>query len=195
MFPLTVLEKTGRGELAAYDIYSRLLKDRIIFLGEEITEDVAACIVAQFLHLGSKKEDIHFYIMSPGGSISAGLAIYDTMQFVDCTVSTYCIGEASSMAAILLAAGSSGRRFALPTSRIMIHQPWSFVGAVDAKDLEISSREMARVKKTVYERLSHHTGRSIKQIEKDCDRDCYMTPMDAKRYGIIDSVIEKSRDR
>lgn len=191
MFPLTVLEKSARGEIAAFDIYSRLLKDRIVFLGEEITDNVATCVIAQLLHLSfaSKKEDIHFYIMSPGGSVSAGLAIYDTMQYIPQDVATYCLGEASSMGAFLLASGAKNKRYALPSARIMIHQPWTALPALDAKSLEIEAKEMSRIKDLVYERLSLHTGKPKRQIEKDCDRDNYMSVDEARRYGIIDQVL------
>lgn len=192
--PVTILEKTSNGEIAAYDIYSRLLKDRIIFLGEEITNETASCIIAQLLHLSFScpKKDIHFYIMSPGGEISPGLAIYDTMQFIRNDVATYCVGEASSMGAVLLAAGAKGKRFSLPSSRIMLHQPWTITGSSDARDLEIMSMEMNRSKKLIYQRLHKHTGRSMEELEKDCDRDFYMSANEAKTYGIVDAILEKA---
>lgn len=184
-----VIEKDGRGE-RAYDIYSRLLKDRIIFIGEEITDHLASLVIAQmlFLQLEEKDQDIHLYVNSPGGSITAGLAIYDTMRYVNNDVATYCIGQASSMAAVLLAAGAKEKRFALPHSRIMLHQPWGGVQG-QAADISIQAREIDRLKKVLNDILVEHTGQSIKQIEKDTDRDFFMTPEEAKEYGIIDMVL------
>lgn len=184
-----VIEKDGRGE-RAYDIYSRLLKDRIIFIGEEVTDHLASLVIAQmlFLQLEEKEQDIHLYVNSPGGSITAGLAIYDTMRYVNNNVATYCIGQATSMAAVLLAAGTKEKRFALPHSRIMLHQPWGGVQG-HAADISIQAKEIDRLKKVLNDILVEHTGQSIKQIEKDTDRDFFMTPLEAKEYGIIDMVL------
>jgi len=187
----TVLEKTHYGE-RAYDIYSRLLKDRIIFIGGPIDDAVANLVIAQLLFLDNEnpKSDIQLYINSPGGVVTAGLAIYDTMQYVKADISTICIGQAASAAAILLAAGQKGKRFALPNSRVMIHQ---VMGGAEgqAKDVEIQSKEIIRVKKNVDEILAKHTSKPISQIEKDTDRDFYMSATEAKKYGIIDEVIKK----
>ena len=184
-----VIERDGRGE-RAYDIYSRLLKDRIIFVGEEITDHLASLVIAQmlFLQLEEKDQDIHLYINSPGGSITAGLAIYDTMRYVNNDVATYCIGQASSMAAVLLAAGARGKRFALPHSRIMLHQPWGGVQG-QATDISIQANEIIRLKKVLNEILAEHTGQPLKRIEKDTDRDFFMSAEEAREYGIIDSVL------
>ena len=186
----TVLEKTHYGE-RAYDIYSRLLKDRIIFIGGPIDDAVANLVIAQLLFLDNEnpKSDIQLYINSPGGVVTAGLAIYDTMQYVKADISTICIGQAASAAAILLAAGQKGKRFALPNSRVMIHQ---VMGGAEgqAKDVEIQSKEIIRVKKNVDEILAKHTAKPIRQIEKDTDRDFYMSATEAKKYGIIDEVIK-----
>lgn len=194
MLPVTILEKTSRGEVAAYDIYSRLLKDRIIFIGEEITGEVATCVIAQLLHLSfsGPKKDIHFYIMSPGGSVSAGLAIYDTMQYIGNDVATYCIGEAASMGAFLLASGAKNKRYALPSSRIMLHQPWGAVES-DARDINIYAQEISRQKQMLYERLAKHTGQDPKKLEEDLDRDKYIGAQEALQYGIVDHVIFKTR--
>lgn len=186
-----VIEQTGRGE-RSYDIYSRLLKDRIVFLGTEIDDSVANIVTAQLLFLESDdpEKDIHLYINSPGGQITSGLAIYDTMQYVAPDVSTVCIGQAASMGAVLLAAGTKGKRFALPHARIMIHQPLGgFQG--QASDVEIQAKEMARVKKAMNEILSRHTGQDVKKIEKDSDRDFFMTAAEALEYGLIDKVVEQ----
>ncbi|QIV79338.1 ATP-dependent Clp endopeptidase proteolytic subunit ClpP [Fervidobacterium pennivorans subsp. shakshaketiis] len=184
-----VIETTGRYE-RAYDIYSRLLKDRIIFLGSAIDDHVANLVVAQLLFLEAENpdKDIQLYINSPGGLVTAGLAIYDTMQYVKCDVATICIGQAASMAAVLLAAGAKGKRFALPNSRIMIHQP---LGGAEgtAKDVEILTKELLRIKHLINEILSKHTGQPIEKIEKDTDRDFFMSAQEAKEYGIIDRVI------
>lgn len=185
-----VIEQTGRGE-RSYDIYSRLLKERIVFLGTEVDDLVANLVVAQLLFLDSEdhEKDIFLYINSPGGSISAGLAIYDTMNHVKADVATVCVGQAASMGAILLAGGTKGKRSALPHSRIMIHQPLGgFKG--QASDVEIQAREMLRIKQEVNRILSSHTGKDIKQIEADSDRDFFMTAVEAKEYGIIDEVHE-----
>ncbi|WP_232218230.1 MULTISPECIES: ATP-dependent Clp endopeptidase proteolytic subunit ClpP [Thermosipho] len=189
-----VVENTGKYE-RAYDIYSRLLKDRIIFLGSAIDDHVANLIVAQLLFLEAEDpdKDIQLYINSPGGSVSAGLAIYDTMQYVKCDVVTICIGQAASMGAVLLAGGAKGKRFSLPNSRIMIHQP---LGGAEgpAKDVEIMTRELLRIKNKINEILSFHTGQPIERLEKDTDRDFFMTPEEALEYGLIDKVI-KPEDR
>ena len=186
-----VVEKTARGE-RSYDIYSRLLKDRIIFLGGAVTEDLATTIVAQmlFLQLQGDKEEINLYIMSPGGSVTSGLAIYDTMQHISCDVATFCIGQAASMGAFLLAAGTKGKRHALPSSRIMIHQPWGGAHG-DAVDLEIQAKEITTLKKMLNRRLATHTGKTLKQLEKDCDRDHYLSAEEAKDYGLIDTILNK----
>ena len=186
-----VIEQVGRGE-RAYDIYSRLLKDRIIFVGGPINDVLANTVVAQLLHLENEdaSKDIYMYINSPGGSISSGLAIYDTMQYIQPAVSTICIGMAASMGAVLLAAGSPGKRTALPNSRIMIHQPWG--GAQGrAADIEIQANEIIYLKGRMNDILHHHTGRTIKQIEQDTDRDYFLSAPDAKQYGLIDEVIER----
>ncbi|RME20962.1 MAG: ATP-dependent Clp endopeptidase proteolytic subunit ClpP [Deltaproteobacteria bacterium] len=184
-----VVEQSHRGE-RAYDIYSRLLKDRIIFVGSEITDDMANLVIAQMLFLESEdpEKDINLYINSPGGSVSAGLAIYDTMQYVKSPVSTICIGQAASMAAILLAAGKKGRRYALPNARIMIHQPIAgFHG--QASDIEIQSREILRLKETLNKILAEHTGQKLDKITRDTDRDYYMTAQEAVEYGIVDEMV------
>ncbi len=186
-----VIEQDGRGE-RAFDIYSRLLKDRIVFLGVAIDDDVANLVVAQLLYLESEDPDkeIHFYINSPGGLVSAGLAIYDTMQYIKAPVSTYCMGQAASMAAILLAAGQKGKRYALPHARILIHQPMGgFSG--QATDVEIQAREMLRLKHELNEILTRHTNQPIDRIERDTDRDYYMSGEQASEYGLIDAVIQK----
>lgn len=184
-----VIETTGRYE-RAYDIYSRLLKDRIIFLGSAIDDHVANLVVAQLLFLEAENpdKDIQLYINSPGGLVTAGLAIYDTMQYVKCDVATICVGQAASMGAVLLAAGAKGKRFALPNSRIMIHQP---LGGAEgsAKDVEILTKELLRIKRLINEILSKHTGQDIERIEKDTDRDFFMSAQEAQEYGIIDKVI------
>src|ERR1700736_1104545 len=184
-----VVESTGRGE-RSYDIYSRLLKDRIVFLGGQVTDDLANLITAQLLFLESEDPDreVNMYINSPGGSVTAGLAIYDTMQFVKPPVSTLCVGQAASMGSFLLAAGAKGRRYALPHSRILIHQlSGGFEG--QAADIEIQAREALRQKEILNEVLARHTGKSVKQIEKDTDRDNFMSATQAVEYGLIDEVI------
>lgn len=185
-----VIEQTPRGERTS-DIYSRLLKDNIIFLGTEINDMVANLIVAQLLFLESEDPDreISLYINSPGGSVTAGLAIYDTMQFVRCPVTTFCVGQCASMAAVLLAAGTSGRRFALPNSRILIHQPHGGASG-QASDIKIQAEEILRMRERLNEILSLHTGKTMEQIEKDVDRDRIMSAMQAKEYGILDQVIK-----
>lgn len=186
-----VVEQTGRGE-RSYDIYSRLLKERIIFLGTEVNDFVANLIVAQLLFLESEdpEKDIFLYINSPGGLVTAGLAIYDTMQYIRPPVATVCIGQAASMGALLLAGGAAGKRSALPHARIMIHQPLGgFQG--QASDVAIHAKEMMRVKEQLNKILAHHTGQKIEMVEKDTDRDNFMTAMEAKEYGLIDDVFEK----
>jgi len=186
-----VVEKSGREE-RVFDIYSRLLKDRIIFLGSQVNDEVANCLVAQLLFLQSEdpKADIHLYINSPGGSVSAGLAIYDTMQFVTCDVATYCIGQAASMGAVLLTAGAAGKRHALPNARIMIHQPLAGMQGT-AEEIMIHAKEFKNVKKRLNEIMIRHTGQSLETIEKDTDRDRFMTAMEAKEYRLIDQVVER----
>ena len=190
-----VVETTGRFE-RAYDIYSRLLKDRIVFLGYPVDDHVANLVIAQLLFLEAQDpdKDVYLYINSPGGSVTAGLAIYDTMQYVKPDVVTICVGQAASMAAILLAAGAKGKRFALPNSRIMIHQP---LGGAQGpvKDVEIITKELLRIKETLNNILSKHTGQPLEKIEKDTDRDFFMTAYEALEYGIIDKVIEKGEER
>jgi ATP-dependent Clp protease protease subunit len=184
-----VVEQTGRGE-RAYDIYSRLLKDRIVFLGSVITDDVANLITAHFLFLESEdpERDIFFYINSPGGSVTAGLAIYDTIQYIRPQISTVCVGQAASMGAVLLAAGAKAKRFALPHSRIMIHQPLGgFQG--QAADIDIQAREILRMREELNNILMKHTGQSLKKIEKDTDRDMFMNGKQAQEYGLVDEVI------
>ena len=185
-----VVEKSGREE-RVYDIYSRLLKDRIVFLGSGVNNDVANSLVAQMLFLQSDDPtaDIHLYITSPGGSVTAGMAIYDTMQFVTCDVATYCIGQAASMGAVLLAAGAEGKRHALPNARIMIHQPLAGMQGT-AEDIMIHANEFKAVKKRLNEILFKHTGQSLEKIEADTDRDNFMTAEEAKEYKLIDQVVE-----
>ena len=186
-----VVEQSHRGE-RAYDIYSRLLKDRIIFLGTAVNDEVANSVVAQMIFLQSDdpKAEIHFYINSPGGSVTAGLAIYDTMQFVTCDVATYCLGQASSMGAVLLTAGAPGKRFALPNARIMIHQPLAGMQGT-AEEIMIHAKELQRVKHRMNEILLKHTGNPLDKIEKDTDRDCFMSAEEAREYSLIDNVIEQ----
>ncbi len=187
-----VIERTGREE-RAMDIYSRLLKDRIVFIGSPITDELANAVVAQLLFLQSEnpKADVHLYINSPGGSVSAGLAIYDTMQFVRCDVATYCIGQCASMAAVLLAAGTKNKRFALPNSRIMIHQPMAGMEG-SASDILIHAKEFSAIKKRLNSILLKHTGRPLEEIERDTDRDRFMSAEEARDYGLIDQVIERA---
>ncbi|MGO9606092.1 MAG: ATP-dependent Clp endopeptidase proteolytic subunit ClpP [Candidatus Binataceae bacterium] len=188
-----VVEQTGRGE-RAYDIFSRLLKDRIVFLGTDVNDDVANLVTAQFLFLESEDPDkeISFYINSPGGSVTAGMAIYDTMQFIKPPVSTLCIGQAASMGAVLLAAGTKGRRYALPHSRMIIHQPHGGAQG-QAVDIEIQAREIIRARQEMNELLARHTGQNLRKVEKDTDRDFIMTPASAVEYGLIDEVIVSRR--
>lgn len=196
---LYVIQKDGRSE-HSYDIYSRLLKDRIVFIGSEhpqlegITNYNANLVIAQILFLMSdnKNQDINIYINSPGGSVTAGMAIYDTMQFVPCDIATYCLGQACSMGAVLLAAGTKGKRHVLPNSRVMIHQPWGGTMGT-ASDIVIQSEELKRHKKKLNEILAKHTGKKLKQVEKDTDRDFYMSAEEAKKYGIVDEVIDTLR--
>ena len=190
----TVSEQTGRGE-RAYDIYSRLLKDRIIFLGTGIDDHVANIVTAQLLFLQSEDaaKDISIYINSPGGSVTAGLAIYDTIQFLKCDVTTYCIGQAASMGAVLLAAGTKGKRFALPNARIMIHQPWGGVQG-QASDISIQAKEILHTRDRLNEILALHTGKTIEAIAKDTDRDFFMSAGEARDYGLVDDVVKSRRD-
>ncbi len=188
-----VVEQTNRGE-RAYDIYSRLLKDRIIFIGTPIDDHIANLVIAQLLFLQAEdpEKDIQVYVNSPGGSISAGLAIYDTMQYVRPDVVTTCMGMAASMGAVLLAAGTAGKRFALPNSRIMIHQPLGgFQG--QASDIEIRAREILKMKERLYEILAHHTGQTVEKIEQDSDRDYFMSAEEASKYGVIDQVYSSQK--
>ena len=184
-----VIDKGAGGE-RSYDIYSRLLKDRIIFLGGPVTDDSANVIIAQMLFLMSenKKQDIHFYINSPGGSVTAGLGIYDTMQFVPCDVSTYCVGQAASMGAFLLAAGTDGKRNALPSSRIMIHQPWGGSQGT-ATDMEIQVEEIVRLKGYLNGRLAYHTGKTVEEIKSSTERDNFLGAEEAKEFGMIDQIL------
>lgn len=190
----TVIEQTHRGE-RAYDIWSRLMKDRIVFMGTEVNDDIANVIVAQLLFLESEdpEKDINLYINSPGGSVSAGLAIYDTMQYVRCPISTICIGQAASMGAVILAAGTKGKRRALPNSRIMIHQPLGGARG-QASDIEIQAREIMKVKEKLNKILAKHTGQAVDKIVKDGDRDYFMSAMEAKEYGLVDQVVEFHKD-
>jgi len=184
-----VVEQTSQGE-RSYDIYSRLLKDRIVFLGTPVDDDVANSLIAQFLFLQSQdpKKDIDLYINSPGGVVTAGLAIYDTMQMVSCDIRTYCVGQAASMGAVLLAAGTHGKRFALPNARIMVHQP---AGGTEgtASDIHIQAREILRMREELNRILMHHTGQSMEKLQRDTDRDFFMTADQAKEYHIVDEVI------
>lgn len=186
-----VIEQTGRGE-RSYDIYSRLLKDRIVFIGQEIDDHVANIVIAQLLFLESEDpdKDIYLYINSPGGIVTAGMAIYDTMQYVKSPVSTICVGQASSMAAVLLAAGEKGKRIALPNARIMIHQPLGGAHG-QATDIEIQAKEILRVRETINAILARHTGQPLDKIALDTDRDFFMSAEEANSYGIIDRIIEK----
>ena len=185
-----VVEKSGREE-RVFDIYSRLLKDRIVFLGSGVNDEVANTIVAQLLYLQSEdpQADIHLYVNSPGGSISAGMAIYDTMQFVTCDIATYCIGQCASMGAVLLTAGTSGKRHALPNSRIMIHQPLAGMEGT-AEEILIHAKEFRRIKERMNQILLKHTGHPLDKIEEDTDRDRFMTAAEAMEYGLVDKVIE-----
>jgi len=186
-----VVENTGRGE-RAYDIYSRLLKDRIVFIGTPIDDAVANLVIAQllFLQMEDPEKDINVYINSPGGSVTAGLGIYDTMQFVKCDVATYCLGQCASMGALLLTAGAKGKRFALPNARVMIHQPWGGAQGT-ASDISIQAKEILKLKDQLNQILSFHTGQPIEKVERDTDRDYFMSPDEAKSYGVVDEVILK----
>jgi ATP-dependent Clp protease, protease subunit len=189
-----VVEQTGRGE-RGYDIYSRLLKDRIVFIGTPIDDNVANVIIAQMLYLQSEDpaKDINLYVNSPGGTVTAGLAIYDTMQFVKCDVTTYCVGQAASMGAVLLAAGTKGKRFALPNARILIHQPWGGVQG-QASDISIQAKEILRLRDRLNEIFALHTGKPIDVIAKDTDRDFFMSAAEARDYGLVDDVVKSRRD-
>ena len=190
----TVWENTGR-ESRQWDVYSRLLKDRIIFIGSPIDDMVANNVIAQllFLQMEDPKKDIHLYINSPGGIVTGGMAIYDTINFLQCDVVTYCIGMAASMATVILAAGTKGKRFALPNSRVMIHQPSGGAGG-QASDIAIAAKEILRWRKVLNETVAKHTGKTADQVEKDSDRDYYMTAQEAKLYGIVDHVVESTRE-
>ncbi|MCK6455301.1 MAG: ATP-dependent Clp protease proteolytic subunit [Phycisphaerae bacterium] len=195
MIPI-VIEKTGRGE-RAYDIYSRLLKDRVVFVGGAIDDEMANTVVAQMLFLSNEDPhaDVHMYINSPGGSVSAGLAIYDTMQFLRCEVATYGIGMSASMGAVLLTGGARGKRFVLPHSRVLLHQP--LIGGLmqgTATDLSIEAKEIIRLRSLIYEILAKHTGQTIEKIEKDCDRNLWLDASEAMEYGVIDKTLERIPD-
>ncbi|HEY9448317.1 MAG TPA: ATP-dependent Clp endopeptidase proteolytic subunit ClpP [Gemmatimonadaceae bacterium] len=194
IYPPYVIERSSRGE-RTYDIFSRLLMDRIVFLGTPVTDDVANIIIAQllFLQADNPERDINLYINSPGGSVSAGLAIYDTMQFLTAPIRTICMGMAASMGAFLLAAGTSGKRMALPHARIMIHQPSQSGGGGTASDIEIQAKEILYLRAKMNELMAKHTGRPVEQIERDTDRDRFMGAEEAKEYGLIDSVIVQQR--
>jgi len=189
-----VLENTGRGE-RSMDIYSRLLKDRIIFIGTPIDDTVANLVIAQmfFLQMEDPKKDIQLYINSPGGVVTGGMAIYDTMNFLQCDIVTYCVGMAASMSTVLLAAGTKGKRFALPNSRMMIHQPSGGAGG-QAADISIAAREILQWRKTLSEVIAKHTGKSPEEVQKDSDRDKYMSAMEAKEYGLVDHVVESTKE-
>jgi ATP-dependent Clp protease protease subunit len=189
-----VVEQTGRGE-RGYDIYSRLLVDRIVFLGTPVDDMVSNVIIAQllFLQMTDPNKDIHLYINSPGGSVTAGLAIYDTMLFMTCPVNTYCIGQAASMGAVLLAAGTKGKRYALPNARIMIHQPWGGVQG-QATDISIQAKEILRLKDRLNEILAHHCGQTVENLAKDTDRDRFMSADEAKAYGLVDEVVKSRKE-
>jgi ATP-dependent Clp protease protease subunit len=195
MYIPMVIEQSGRFE-RAYDIYSRLLKDRIVFIGTPVDDNVANIVIAQmlFLQMEDVNKDINVYINTPGGMITAGLAIYDTMQFVKCDVATYCVGQASSMGAVLLASGKKGKRFALPNSRIMIHQPWGGVQG-SAEDISRQTREILRLREKVNEILALHTGNPLEKVKADTDRDYFMSAQEAKEYGIVDEVIQPNPDK
>lgn len=190
-----VIEQTGKFE-RAYDIYSRLLKDRIIFIGTPVDDNIANVVIAQilFLQMEDVNKDINIYINTPGGAITAGLAIYDTIQFVKCDVATYCVGQAASLGALLLCSGTKGKRYALPNSRIMIHQPWGGVQGT-AEDISRQAKEIIRLREKVNEILSLHTGKDIEIIKKDTDRDYFMDAYEAKDYGLVDEVIEISKTK
>jgi ATP-dependent Clp protease protease subunit len=188
-----VIEKTGRGE-RQYDIYSRLLEDRIVFIGSAINDDVANAVIAQllFLQKENRNQDINLFLNSPGGSVTAGLAIYDTMQYVQCPIATFCIGQAASMGAVLLAAGTKGKRHALPHARIMIHQPWGGVQGT-AAEISIQAEEILRLRHAINEILGRHTGKSMDRVAKDSDRDFFMSAKEAREYGLIDEIVETTK--
>ena len=190
-----VIEQTGRTE-RAYDIYSRLLKDRVVFIGTPIDDNIANVIIAQllFLQMEDPDKDIDVYVNTPGGNVTSGLAIYDTMQFIKPNVNTYCVGQAASMGAILLTAGAKGKRYALPHARIMIHQPWGGVEG-QAADISIQAKEILRIKERIEEILVKHTGQSMDRIKKDTDRDYFMSAEEAKKYGIVDQVVESIKSK
>ena len=190
----TVIEQTHRGE-RGWDIFSRLLKDRIIFLGTPINDDVANVVIAQLLFLDKtgRNQDIKMYINSPGGSVTAGLAIYDTMQLIEPSIATYCLGQAASMGAVLLSGGTKGKRFALPHSRVMIHQPWGGAQGT-AIDMEIQVKEILKMKQSLEEILSKHSGKSPKEVSKACDRDNFMSPQEALDFGLIDHIVAREGD-
>ena len=189
-----VIENNGRVE-RSMDIYSRLLKDRIIFIGTPIDDGVANVVIAQllFLQMEDPKKDIHLYINSPGGIVTGGMAIYDTIRFLQCDVVTYCIGQAASMATVLLAAGTKGKRFALPHSRVMIHQPSGGAGG-QAADIAIAAKEILRWRQTLNQVIARHTGKTVEQIERDSDRDYYLSAEEAKAYGLVDQVVENAAE-
>ncbi len=189
-----VVEQSGRGE-RAYDIYSRLLRDRIVFIGTPIDDTISNLIIAQilFLQMDDPNKDINVYINSPGGSVTAGLAIYDTMQFVKCDVSTYCVGQAASMGSLLLTAGTKGKRYSLPHARVMIHQPWGGAQGT-ASDISIHAKEILKLRDDLNHILAKHTGQPVERIEKDADRDFFMSAEEARAYGIVDQVIESKPD-
>ncbi len=191
-----VIEQTSRGYERAYDIYSRLLKDRIIFIGTPVDDYVANLVIAQmlFLQMEDVGKDINVYVNSPGGSVTAGLAIYDTMRFIKCDVATYCVGQASSMGALLLCAGSKGKRHSLPNSRIMIHQPWGGIQGA-AEDISRHAKEILNMRDRINEILAFHTSQSLEKIQKDTDRDYFMSAQEAKDYGIIDEVIAQEKKK
>jgi len=185
-----VVEQTGRGE-RSYDIYSRLLKDRIVFIGTPIDDAIANLVIAQvlFLQMDDPDKDINVYVNTPGGSVTAGLAIYDTLRFIKCDVNTYCIGQAASMGAILLSSGTKGKRFALPHARVMIHQPWGGTKG-SAADIHIQAQEILKLREELNKVLAQHTGQPLEKIEKDTDRDYFMSAAEAKDYGLVDNVVE-----
>ncbi len=193
-YDLTIFDTNGR-ETRAMSVYSRLLKDRILFIGTPIDDNVANLVIAQMLYLQMEdsKKDIHLYINSPGGVVTGGMAIYDTMNFLQCDIVTYCLGMAASMSTVLLAAGTKGKRFALPNSRVMIHQPSGGAGG-QASDIAIAAKEILRWRKVLNETISKHTGKTAEQVEKDSDRDYYLSAHEAKAYGIVDHVVESTRD-
>ena len=193
-YDLTIFDTNGR-ETRAMSVSSRLLKDRILFIGTPIDDNVANLVIAQMLYLQMEdsKKDIHLYINSPGGVVTGGMAIYDTMNFLQCDIVTYCLGMAASMSTVLLAAGTKGKRFALPNSRVMIHQPSGGAGG-QASDIAIAAKEILRWRKVLNETISKHTGKTAEQVEKDSDRDYYLSAHEAKAYGIVDHVVESTRD-